>query len=37
MDGPTFAQRFDDLFGQRTHYKELGQLLARVHRRKANC
>ncbi|WP_306751905.1 IS66 family transposase [Paracoccus actinidiae] len=28
------AQRFDDIFGQRTRYKELGQLLARLHRRK---
>jgi hypothetical protein len=29
------AERFDNIFGQRTHYKELGQLLARLHRRKA--
>lgn len=28
------AERFDDIFGQRTRYKELGQLLARLHRRK---
>ena len=33
MDGPVLAQRFDDIFGQRTRYKELGQLLARLHRR----
>lgn len=33
-DGPTFAQRFDEIFGQRTRYKELGQLLARLLRRK---
>ncbi len=33
-DGPTFAQRFDEIFGQRTRYKELGQLLTRLHRRK---
>ena len=28
------TERFDDIFGQRTNYKELGQLLARLHRRK---
>ena len=28
------AEHFDDIFGQRTRYKELGQLLARLHRRK---
>ncbi|WP_347140639.1 transposase [Paracoccus sp. SSK6] len=33
-EAPFLAQRFDDIFGQRTHYKELGQLLARLHRRK---
>ena len=33
-EAPVLAQRFDDIFGQRTHYKELGQLLARLHRRK---
>ena len=35
MDGPVLAQRFDDIFGQRTRYKELGQLLVRLHRRKS--
>jgi hypothetical protein len=25
---------FDEIFGQRTRYKELGHLLARLHRRK---
>lgn len=35
MDGPVLAQRFDDIFGQRTRYKELGQLLDRLHRRKS--
>ena len=33
-EAPVLAQRFDDIFGQRTRYKELGQLLARLHRRK---
>ena len=34
MNGPDLAQRFDEVFGQRTRYKEPGQLLARLHRRK---
>ena len=34
MDGPVLAQRFDDIFGQRTPY-ELGQSLARLHWRKS--
>jgi len=29
------TKRFDDIFGQRTRYKELGRLLARLHRRKS--
>ena len=33
-EAPIFAEQFDDIFGQRTRYKELGQLLARLHRRK---
>ncbi|MFC3169928.1 IS66 family transposase [Paracoccus fontiphilus] len=34
-EAPILAERFDDIFGQRTRYKELGQLLAPLHRRKA--
>ena len=34
-EASVLAQRFDEIFGQRTRYKELGQLLARLHRRKA--
>ncbi|GHG24214.1 IS66 family transposase [Paracoccus aerius] len=33
-EASVLAQRFDDIFGQRTRYKELGQLLSRLHRRK---
>lgn len=33
-EASVLAQHFDDIFGQRTRYKELGQLLARLHRRK---
>lgn len=34
-DRPIFAKRFDDIFLQRSGYKDLDQLLARLHRRKA--
>jgi hypothetical protein len=34
-DRPILAKRFDDLFTQPTRYKDLDQLLARLHRRKA--
>ena len=33
-EAPILAERFDDIFGQRTRYKEMGQSLARLHRRK---
>ncbi|MDO9641070.1 MAG: transposase [Pseudotabrizicola sp.] len=35
MDRPILVKRFDDLFTQPTRYKDLDQLLARLHRRKA--
>jgi hypothetical protein len=35
MDKPILAKRFDDLFTQPTRYKDLDQLMARLHRRKA--
>jgi hypothetical protein len=34
MDRSIPAERFEDIFRQRTRYHELGQLLARLHRRK---
>ena len=34
-EAPVLAQRFDDIFGQRTRYKKLGQLLAGLQKRKA--
>ena len=33
-DRPLLAKRFDDIFGQRSDYKDLDQLLVRLHRRK---
>jgi hypothetical protein len=35
MDKPIFAKRFDDISSQPTRYRDLDQLLARLHRRKA--